>query len=173
MHLIYPKYSDRLPNWTSQNRIYTVCYSSSGFWHKKCNCSMFRNMIRKYVLILKIKTACPSVIVDCIYIATCTLCVTILNTSRRHAYVSLTPLKPHFYMYIVKLGFTGVNIIFLISAQKHRLWVLVRTASPRRFELDPQIYVFSRNMKNIRVFLIENFQFWKWNFLYVWIGVFS
>ena len=35
------------------------------------------------------------------------------------------PLKPHFY--IVKLGFTGVYIIFLISAQKHRLWVLVRT----------------------------------------------
>ena len=29
-------------------------------------------------------------------------------------------LKPQFY--IVKLGFTGVNIIFLISAQKHRLW---------------------------------------------------
>ena len=41
------------------------------------------------------------------------------------------PLKPHFY--IVKLGFTGVYIIFLISAQKHRLWVLVRTASSRRF----------------------------------------
>ena len=32
------------------------------------------------------------------------------------------PLKPHFY--IVKLGFTGVYISFLISAQKHRLWVL-------------------------------------------------
>ena len=30
------------------------------------------------------------------------------------------PLKPHFY--IVKLGFTGVYIIFVISAQKHRLW---------------------------------------------------
>ena len=41
------------------------------------------------------------------------------------------PLKPHFY--IVKLGFTGVYIIFFISAQKHRLWVLVRTASLRRF----------------------------------------
>ena len=41
------------------------------------------------------------------------------------------PFKPHFY--VVKLGFTGVYIIFLISAQKHRLWVLVRTASPRRF----------------------------------------
>ena len=34
------------------------------------------------------------------------------------------PLKPHFY--IVKLGYTGVYIIFLIFAQKHRLWVLVR-----------------------------------------------
>ena len=41
------------------------------------------------------------------------------------------PLKPHFY--IVKLGFTGVHIIFLISAQKHRLWVLVRTALSRQF----------------------------------------
>ena len=41
------------------------------------------------------------------------------------------PLKPHFY--IVKLGFTGVNIIFLISVQKHRLWALVRTASLRQF----------------------------------------
>ena len=40
-------------------------------------------------------------------------------------------LKPHFY--IVKLGFTGVYVIFVISAQKHRLWVLVRTASTRRF----------------------------------------
>ena len=40
-------------------------------------------------------------------------------------------LKPHFY--IVKLGFTWVYIIFLISVQKHRLWVLVRTASARWF----------------------------------------
>ena len=41
------------------------------------------------------------------------------------------PLKPHFY--IVKMGFRGVCVIFLISAQKHRLWVLVRTASLRWF----------------------------------------
>ena len=34
---------------------------------------------------------------------------------------------------IVKLGFTGVYVILLISAQKHRLWVLVRTASFWRF----------------------------------------
>ena len=43
------------------------------------------------------------------------------------------PLKPHFYIHVVKLGFTGVYIIFLISAYRHRLWVLVRTASQRRF----------------------------------------
>ena len=33
-------------------------------------------------------------------------------SSRKHAYIILTPLQPHFY--IVKLGFTGVYIIFLI-----------------------------------------------------------
>ena len=43
----------------------------------------------------------------------------------------LYPLTPHFY--IVKLGFTGVYIFFLIFALKHRLWVLVSTASMRRF----------------------------------------
>ena len=43
----------------------------------------------------------------------------------------IDPCKPH--VYIVKLGFTGVYIIFLSFARKHRLWVLVRTASPRRF----------------------------------------
>ena len=37
------------------------------------------------------------------------------------------PLKSHFY--VVKLGFKGVYILFRIPAQKHRLWVLVRTAS--------------------------------------------
>ena len=39
------------------------------------------------------------------------------------------PLKPHFY--IVKLGFTGVYIILLFLLKKHRLWVLVRTASTK------------------------------------------
>ena len=42
---------------------------------------------------------------------------------------NVDPPKPHFY--IVKLGFTGVYISFLISAQKHRLWVLV-LEPPRR-----------------------------------------
>ena len=53
------------------------------------------------------------------------------------------PLKPHFHT--VKLGFTGVYIIFLISAQKHRLLVLVRTASVS---------------ENIRIFYLKIFLFW-------------
>ena len=43
-------------------------------------------------------------------------------SNKHHENTILTPLKLHFY--IVKLGLTGVYIIFLISAQKHRLWVL-------------------------------------------------
>ena len=69
---------------------------------------------------------------------------------------SFDPLKPHFY--IVKLGLTGVYIIYFCS--KHRLWVFVRTASTRRFLRIPTIYVLSRNMKNIRFFLSEIFHFW-------------
>ena len=67
------------------------------------------------------------------------------------------PLKPHFY--VIKLGFRVVYIIFLISAQKHGLWVLVRIASVRKFLRVPTISVLSRNMKNIRVSLSENFRF--------------
>ena len=52
------------------------------------------------------------------------------NIMKTYLY-NFDPLKPHFY--IVKLGFTGVYIIFHISAQKHRLLVLIRAASVRRF----------------------------------------
>ena len=58
------------------------------------------------------------------------LCCIVFPITKTCLY-NFDPLKPHFY--IVKLGFTGVCIIFLISAQKHRLWVRVRTASVRRF----------------------------------------
>ena len=44
---------------------------------------------------------------------------------------SFDPFSPDFYT--VKLGFTGAYINFLVSAPKHRLWALVRTALPRRF----------------------------------------
>ena len=74
------------------------------------------------------------------------------------------PFKPHFY--IEKPGFTGVYIILFIPAQKHRLWVPVRTTLPRRFHRVPTIYVLSRNMKNIRVF----FFFFLFFFFYLEIG---
>ena len=47
-----------------------------------------------------------------------------LFTTKTYLY-NFDPLHPHFY--IVKLGFTEVYIIFLISAQKHSLFVFVRT----------------------------------------------
>ena len=65
------------------------------------------------------------------------------------------PLKPHFY--IVKLGFTGVYIIFLISDQKHRLWVIVRTASPRLAEAvltSTHILCFEQKYEKISEFFI-------------------
>ena len=62
------------------------------------------------------------------------LCIT-----KAHPY-SFDPIKPHFYT--LKLGFTGVYINFLISVQKYRLWVLVRTASKKYSQS-----VLSRNMK--------------------------
>ena len=72
--------------------------------------------------------------------------------SRKHAYIILTPLKPHFY--IVKLGFTGVYIIFLISAQNidcgYSL-VLVLTSTHN--------LCFDQKCEKMSEFLSENFQF--------------
>ena len=61
------------------------------------------------------------------------------------------PLKPHFC--IIKLGFTGVYIIFLISAQKHRLWVLEAVLSSTHNQCFEQKYEKYQN------FLSENFHF--------------
>ena len=66
------------------------------------------------------------------------------------------PLKPHFC--IVKLGFTGVYIIFLLSAQKHRLWVLVRTASA--VLRSTHNLCFEQKYENIRIFYLNIFIFW-------------
>ena len=89
-----------------------------------------------YVNILTNMQFCP-----CMHIARLRimikLCVYLKHGIAKCAYITKTclydtgPLKPHFY--IVKLGYTGVYVIFLISASKHIMWVLVRTASSRRF----------------------------------------
>ena len=72
------------------------------------------------------------------YDPTCIPCIT------KTCLYNFDPLKPHFY--IVKLGFTGIHTNFLISAEKHSLWVLT-------------IYVLSRNMKHIRIFYLKIFIF--------------
>ena len=46
--------------------------------------------------------------------------------------------------------------IFLMSAQKHRLWVLVRTASARRFLRIPTI-CFKQKYEKYQSFLPEHF----------------
>ena len=67
------------------------------------------------------------------------------------------PLKPHFY--IVKLGFTGVYIIFLISAQNIDCGYSLEP--PRRGGSNeyPQSMFLSRNMKNFRIFHLKTFIF--------------
>ena len=58
---------------------------------------------------------------------------------------------------LVKLGFTGVYIIFLISAQKHRLWVLVGTASSEIkknnvYPCKPQFYYIKVGFKVVKIY---------------------
>ena len=67
------------------------------------------------------------------------------------------PHKPHFYT--VKLGFTGVYIIFFISAQKQRLWVLVRTACEAVLTSTHNLYFEQKYEKYQSFFLSENFPF--------------
>ena len=70
---------------------------------------------------------------------------------------NVVPFNPLLYS---KTGvYKDTYIIFFYFAKKHRLWVLVRTASPRRFQRVPTIYVLSRNMKNIRLFYMKIFLF--------------
>ena len=66
------------------------------------------------------------------------------------------PLKPHFY--IVKIGFTGVDIIFLVSAQNidcgYSLEPLVKTVLTSTHNL-----CFEQKHETNQNFLSENFHF--------------
>ena len=74
--------------------------------------------------------------------------------SRKHAYIILT------LFYTVKLGFIGVYIIFLISAQNIDCWYSLEPpcrGGPNKYA---QSIFLSRNMKNIRIFYPKMFIFW-------------
>ena len=65
------------------------------------------------------------------------------------------PFKPHFY--IVILGFTGVCIIFSICAQKHRIWVLVRTAFAEAVLTSTHNLCFEQKYEKYQSFFIWKF----------------
>ena len=81
------------------------------------------------------------------------------------------PIKPHFY--IVKLGFTGVYIIFHISAQKIDCGYSLEP--PRRGGSNeyPQSIFWAEIWKILEFSIWKTFSFWWWKFQYIWIGVFS
>ena len=69
---------------------------------------------------------------------------------------NIDPLKPHFY--IVKLGFTGIYIIFLISAQNIDYEYLLEP--PRRGGSNEYHNLcFEQKYEKYQSFLSENFQF--------------
>ena len=74
------------------------------------------------------------------------------------------PLKPHFY--IVKLGLTGVYIIFLISAQKHRLWYSLEP--PRRGGSNE----YTQSMFWAEICKISEFFIWKFSVFEVKVSIY-
>ena len=92
------------------------------------------------------------------------------NITKTRLY-NFDPLKPDFYL--VKLGFTGVYIIFLISVRN--IDCEYSLEPPRRGGSNeyPQSMFWAETWKISEFFYLKNFIFWWWNFQYIWIGVFS
>ena len=79
-----------------------------------------------------------------------------LYPSRKNIF-EIFPLIPHFY--IAKLGYAGIYLFFLILAPKHRLWVLVRTASPILICTHNQCL--EQNKKKIQIYQLKFFDFYS------------
>ena len=82
-----------------------------------------------------------------------------LRITKTYLY-NFDPLKPHFY--IVKLGFTGVYIIFHISAQKIDCGYSLEP--PLRGGSNEYPLSFEQKYEKYRSFLSENFQFLEMKF---------
>ena len=59
-----------------------------------------------------------------------------------------------------------------IMTKKNISWSIPKQCRPRSDASFCSLCILSRNMKHIRVFYLKIFSFWRWNFLYIWIGVF-
>ena len=79
-----------------------------------------------------------------------------VDTTKTRLY-NFDPLKPHFY--IVKLGFTGVYFIFLISAQNIDCGFSLEPSRRGGTNGYPQSIFWTEIWKIIIFFLSENFQF--------------
>ena len=116
-----------------------ICSSSedaSDLWTHRVTCKRFGSLDPQSSL-QRLRSDCQYEQADLRWAHSCKKCcarfqaeVMLLPITKTCLY-NFGPLKPHFYQ--IKLRFTGYTLFFLISVQKHRLWVLVRTASPRRF----------------------------------------
>ena len=94
-----------------------------------------------------------------------------LFSIRKTCLYNFDPIKPHFY--IVKLGFAGVYIIFVISAENIDCGYSLEP--PRRGGSNEYLQsMFSVEIWKVSEFFIwKILVFWRWNFPYIWIGVFS
>ena len=87
------------------------------------------------------------------------------NITKIYLYiVSFDPLKPHFY--IVKLGFNGVHIIFLISGQNIDCGYSLEPPCRGCSNEYPQSMFWTEIWKISEFFYLKIFSFWRWNFLY-------
>ena len=86
------------------------------------------------------------------------LCLEHMPNITKTCLYNFDPPKPH--CYIVKLGFTGVYVIFLISAQKHRLCLLrpARHSELRGSSKEYPQSMFEQKFEKDQNFLSENFQ---------------
>ena len=79
--------------------------------------------------------------------------------------------KPHFY--IENLGLQGYTLFFLFLLKNIDNGYSLEP--PRRGGSNeyPQSMFWAENWKLSEFFYLKIFSFWGWNFLYIWIGVFS
>ena len=83
----------------------------------------------------------------------------VLDQSIKKTYLyNFNPLKPHFY--IVKQRFTGVYIIFLISAQNIDCVYSLEPPYQTGSNDYPQSMFWAEKWKNIRIFYLKIFIFW-------------
>ena len=72
---------------------------------------------------------------------------------------NIDPLKPHFY--IVKLGLQGYTLFFLFLLKNIDCGYSLEPPHQGSSNEYPKSMFLSRNMKNIRVFYLKIFRFWR------------